>query len=84
MAKARRIFGLNTGHHSRGDQADQAAAEDHGTTDASTPLRPLRHSGESMTRKALHGVTRELAPLRNGTVTKLIEGGLGSQLARVI
>ena len=54
VAKARRILCLNKGHHPRGGQADQAAAEDHIITIVSKALQLLRHPDESIAREALH------------------------------
>ena len=53
IAKTRRVLGLNKEHEDRGDQADQAAAEDHRTTDVTTALQLLRSSEEATIRKAL-------------------------------
>ena len=53
VAKARRIFGLKS-QRSRGDQADQAAAEDHSTTVVNKVLQSPHHPEQSAARKALH------------------------------
>lgn len=53
VAKARRIFGLNKPQRDRGDQADQATAEDHRTTDVSKVLQLLMSLDDSVIRKAL-------------------------------
>ena len=53
VARARRILGLNKSQQDRGDQTDQAAAEDHRTTDVSKVLRLLWGPDGSIIRKAL-------------------------------
>ena len=53
VTKARRILGLNEQQQDRGDQTDQAAAEDHTTTDVAKALRLLFHAGEPIARTAL-------------------------------
>ena len=53
VARARQFLGLNKPKQDRGDQVDQAAAEDHRTTDVSKVLQLLRGSDDSVIRKAL-------------------------------
>ena len=53
IAKARQVFCLNRKHEDRGDQADQAAAEDHRSTDVTKALQLLRSPDEAVLRKAL-------------------------------
>ena len=52
IAKARRVLGLKE-QEDRGDQADQAAAEDHRTTYVTKVLQLLRSSDEATIRKTL-------------------------------
>ena len=54
IARARRVFGLYKQHQDRGDQADQAASEDHRSIDVSKVLQSLGSSDESVIRKALN------------------------------
>lgn len=53
IAKARRVFGLDGQQQDRGYQVDQAAAEDHRTTDASNVLQLLRHPDDAAARETL-------------------------------
>ena len=53
VARAREVLGLNKPKQDRGDQADQAAAEDHRHIDVSKVLQLLRSQDESVIRKAL-------------------------------
>ena len=52
VARARRVLWLKS-QHSRGDQADEVAAEDHRTTDVAKGLPVLHRTDEAVTRKAL-------------------------------
>lgn len=52
VAKARRALGLKS-QRDRGDQADQAAAEDDRTTDVNTALQLLHSQDEGVIRKVL-------------------------------
>ena len=52
VAKARRIFGLNEPQRSRGDHADQKAADDHRTIDVAKVLQSLHHADDSAVRRA--------------------------------
>ena len=53
VARARRVFGPSKPKQDRGDQADQAAAEDHRTTDVSKMLNLFRSEDDPVIRKAL-------------------------------
>lgn len=53
VAKPRRIVGFNKPQRSSGDQAGQAAAEDHRITEVSEVLQLLRHPEGAVVRKAL-------------------------------
>lgn len=53
VARARRVFGPRAQLQERGDQVDQAAAEDHTITDVSKALQSVRPPDDSVGRKAL-------------------------------
>lgn len=53
VARARQLLGLTELKQDRGDQVDQAVAEDHRTIDVSKVLQLLRSPGDRVIRKAL-------------------------------
>ena len=72
IAKARRAFGLNKDNHPRGDQTDQAAAEDHGMTDVANALQLLSPPGEATARKALQRLHDKVYHCEPGRLQSLL------------